>query len=209
MKAKEGERTQGPLPPEQQHLGICSQVIDFGTQMESYQGAPPKPVRKVFVQWDLPKARAVFNAEKGEQCFTVKQKYTFSLDPKANFRKMLDSWMGAPITELDSAKIMKLLNRPCMIQVKNELSKKDGLIRPKIANSGIAVYKKPADVAAPKTAENPAIFFDLENFDQALFATLPEWMQKEIRNSKEFKELAGGSTSAAITNNEEFEDDPF
>lgn len=197
METSENQKTQGPLPTEKEHLTLCYQFIDFGTQPSAFKDG--RPQRKVFIKWETPYEKAVFDSTKGEQCFTVGQTYSFSLNTKSTFRKMLDSWLGTSVTELNSDKIQKLLGRPAMIRIENKPPQNDptGIKRPKIANSGAAVFKRPADVAYPSSPHNKICFFDLDNFDQVIFDSLQDWMKKDIMNSPEYKALGMKPSQAA------------
>lgn len=209
MKTTENQKTQKPLPTEKQHLALCYAVIDLGTQQEAFAGEI-KNIRKVNLQFEIPGEKAVFNPEKGPQVFTISQDYTFSLGTKGNFRKMMDSWMGASVTELDSAKIAKLLKRPAMLQIVHKASKDGQFKYANIANSGTAVFKRPADVQFPKETENPSFFFDLDNYSQATFDMIPKYLQEKIMKSPEYKAAVSGATSgAAISSGDDFEEDPF
>ncbi len=207
MKTKEGEKKQRPLPTEKQHLALCNAVIDFGTQESKFGSA-----RKVWINFETPNEKAVFDEEKGPQPFTVGSEYTFSLDPKANFRKMLDSWLGAPVPEIDSEKLGKLLRRAGMVQIIHEKSDKDGLVYAKIANKGTSIFKRPADVAAPKETENMPIFFDLDNFSQETFDAIPmKWMKEKIMKSPEYRDavMSTGTAQPSASTSVEGEDEPF
>jgi len=211
METKEGQKKQQPLPSAKQHLALCYAVIDLGTQVGSFNGAPTS-ARKIYLNFEIPGETAVFNEEKGPQRFGVGQEFTFSLDPKANFRKMMDSWMGAAVTELDSEKLKKMLKRPAMIQIVHAPSKDGSIIYANIAGKGVSVFKRPADVAFPKETENKAFFFDLEHYDQQAFELVPKWLQEKIKNSPEYKKALGAhppQTSGAIAADDEFEESPF
>jgi hypothetical protein len=205
METKEGQKTQGALPTEKQHLMLCYGVIDFGTQTSQYGDA-----RKIWLQFEIPGEKAVFNKDKGEQCFSVGCEYTFSLDKKANFRKALDSWLGATVTEMDSDKLAKLLKRPCMGQIIHERSEKDGLMYAKLANKGTSIFKRPADQPFPKETENKSFFLDLDNFSQEAFDMIPmEWMKEKVKKSPEYKLAVMGKAQAPAQTSQgiEAEDD--
>lgn len=213
METKEGQKKQQPLPTEKQHLALCFSVIDLGTQAGMYKGNPTS-ARKIHLTFEIPGEKAIFNEEKGPQCFVVGQEYTFSLGTTSNFRKMMDSWIGQAVTQLDSEKIKKLLKKPAMIQVIHYTPEKSIIKYANIANSGISIFKRPADVAFPKETENKAIYFDLDNFSKEAFDAVPKWLQEKIMKSPEYKKVSGGSvsqdTSSAANSIDEFEDDlPF
>ncbi len=183
---KENERKQKPLPPEGQTLGLCFAIIDLGTQVTSYPGKPPGKAHQLQMSWELPKYRAVFNAESGEQVMALFQTYTFSLNEKANFRKMIDSWVGKPVKALSDETMQKFLGKPCMIQVVHAPSKDGKLKYANIAMKGLGIYKRPADVPFPEKTENEKIFFSLNSFSWETYNKLPKFMQETIAKSKEW-----------------------
>lgn len=212
METKEGQKKQQPLPTEKQHLALCFSVIDLGTQAGMYKGNPTS-ARKIHLTFEIPGEKAVFNEEKGPQCFVVGQEYTFSLDVKANFRKMMDSWIGQAVTELDSEKLKKLLRKPAMIQVIHYTPKESIIKYANIANKGVSVFKRPADVAFPKETENKAIYFDLDNFSKEAFDAVPKWLQEKIMKSPEYKKVSGGAvsqdTASTSADPDLIDDEPF
>lgn len=215
MRTSENQKTQRPLPTAKQHLALCQAVIDLGTQTSQYG-----PARRICVSWEIPGETAVFEKEKGLQPFVVTAEYTLSLDVKANFRKMLDSWFGRPITEmlkdndgiLDSNVMKKFLSRPGMIQITHNKSDKDGLIYANIAAKGVSVFKRPADVPFPKATVNPAFLLDLDDFSAEDYAMVPKWIKQKIEKAPEFLVVnaGGATTSGALSSGDEFnDDDPF
>ena len=206
MKTTEGQKKQMPLPSAKQHLALCYSVIDLGTQVGVFNGNATSS-RKIYLSFEIPGEKAVFSEERGPQCFGVGQEYTFSLDSKANFRKMIDSWMGAPVTELDSEKIKKLLKRPAMIQVVHAPSKDGSIIYANIANKGVSIFKRPTDQPFPKNTENEAFFFDLDNFDADTFEKIPKWLKEKVIKSPEYKAIVGGAGQASAQVTETLGDD--
>lgn len=206
METKEGQKKQQPLPTAKQHLALCYSVIDLGTQTGVFNGNEIKS-RKIYLNFEIPGEKAVFDDSKGPQCFTVGQEYTFSLDSKANFRKMLDSWMGKPVTELNSEKLLKFLKRPGMIQVVHQPSKDGTIIYANIANKGISVFKRPEDQQFPKDTENKPFLFDLDDYSPETFNLVPKWLQEKIKKSPEYKAAISGGTQGVITATEEGSDE--
>jgi hypothetical protein len=184
----ESERTQKPLPPEGQHLGLCYSIIDLGTQLGMYQGKPTES-HQVQFSWELPKYKAVYNPEKGEQRMAIHHTYNFSLSEKANFRKMMDSWTGQAVKALSDETMQKFIGKPCMIQCVHQTSKDGKLKYANVATKGLAIYKRPADVPFPKETENEKVFFSLASFSWDTFNGLHKFIQEKIEKSKEWPEI--------------------
>src|SRR5262249_53682681 len=90
------------------HLGICTSVIDLGTQHDEYQGKPITRNR-VLIQWEIQDAVR----ENGEP-FVIGKFYTNSLSEKANLRRDLESWRGKAFSEqeLNGFDLAKILGAP-------------------------------------------------------------------------------------------------
>lgn len=174
-------------PPSGTHVARCVQIIDLGTQHWSFNGQP-KSTRKVRVTFELPEELHVFDEEKGEEPFFVSQEFTASLGPKANLRAALEAWRGVPFTaeELEGFDLKKILGAPAMVTIVHETSKA-GKSYANIA--GIA--KMPKSMKCPKQINPPVNFsLDPEEFQQEIYDELPEWLQKKIAESDEFKAIS-------------------
>ncbi len=228
-KAGEFKKTQKPIPPTGQHLGLLYSIVDLGTQLGSFEGKPTK-ARKIQLTFELPKFKAVFNEANGEQVMVVGHDYTFSLNEKAGFRKMMDSWFEKPVLELNHDILVKLLKRPAMLQIIHIKDKKDTSITyANIALKGQSVFKRPAEVPFPKDTENDAFVFslgDLEKLDRFSWETfnkIPQWIQKKIEKCEEWPRVLAkygvnpktkaGATAGTVTEEigqfDDGQDDPF
>ena len=94
---------------------VCCDVIDVGEVKTSY-GGKERIQHKITIVWQVDET-----SETGER-YTVRRRYTASLDPKASLRKDLESWRGKPFTfdELAGFDLEKLLNAPAMINVMHQ-----------------------------------------------------------------------------------------
>lgn len=158
-------------------------VVDLGTQEETYMGKPIKPVHKVRIGFELPTEKHVFFEEKGEEPFTLSKKYTVSLGEKANLKKELESWRGKPFSaeELKGFEIAKLLGAPVTLTVIHK-TKKDGGITAVISalNPLMAQMKSQMPPAI-----NKPILYTIEQGKDAVYQSLPEWIQEEINGAFE------------------------
>lgn len=168
------------LAPAGNHLGVCWQVVDLGTQTTSYEGTE-KLVRKVMIGWELPEETM------GDgKPFVVSKRYTFSVHEKATFRKHLESWRGKKFTEEDFGEegfdIRNLIGKACFVNVVHS----QGTDRVYANIESIAPL--PKGMTAPKPVNNP-LYFTLEpdNFQPTVYGILPEWLQSVIQQSPEFK----------------------
>jgi hypothetical protein len=168
------------------YLARCYSMVQIGTIKEEFQGLE-KQVNKVRITWELPTEMKVFNPEKGEQPQAISKEFTLSMHEKSSLRAFLTSWRGKGFTE-DEAKafdVTKLLGVPCMLSIVHEPGKKDpSRIYDKIAS--VSTVMK--GVIMPPQI-NPSFEFTLENFDQAKFDFLPDFLKDKIRQSKEYKTM--------------------
>jgi hypothetical protein len=97
---------------------------------------------------------------------------------------MLESWRGRPFTqeELNGFSLENVLGAPCMLSVVHKPSK-DGTKM--YANVG-SVVALPKGMVCPELF-NPAVKFDISEFDEAVFNSFPDWLRAKILLSKEME----------------------
>lgn len=108
--AKRSEKTFTPAPAGT-HQAVCCDVVDLGYIESSF--TPGKKQHKVAVVWQINEAM-----QNGKP-FLVQQRYTLSLDEKANLRRDLESWRGKAFTEaeLGGFDIENLLGVNCLLSI--------------------------------------------------------------------------------------------
>lgn len=185
------------------HVARCVRLIDIGTQFGEYQGKP-NAMRKVVVTWELPN-ELMTEGEFAGKPFLVNKWYTASLGEKANLRKDLVNWRGREFTpdELAGFDSKNILDKCCQIQ----LTPND---KNKVRVTGVMAL--PKGMQAPERI-NPLIYFSLEKdeFKQAVFDSLSDFWQSEIKKSPEWGDLHGkGPVKPSASKFEDFESDvPF
>ena len=175
--------------PQGLHLGICTEIIDLGTQTGEYKGKP-KSARKVAIRFTLPHV-TYEEGDRAGQPMSVGNTYTASLGEKATLRKMLQSWRGQAFTakELDSFNLSALLGKPCQLQIVHE-------------TKGDKTYANISSiVGVMKGTPIPAIdvelrSFDLDDFDQETFDALPDWQKEMIVKSPEYLDVIDAKVDA-------------
>ena len=173
--AKEPQGGSFEKAPAGTHLGICFRVIDLGTQHKEWQGEE-RVVSQVLVSWELP-AETMADGRP----FSVSRFYTNSLHEKSTMRKDLEAWRGRPFTEKELAgfDLSSILDAPAMISVIHTESGREQV------HSVIAV---PKGMPIPKR-HNPLQAFFIDEWDDAVFAQLPDGIQKIIKASDEYEAL--------------------
>lgn len=159
------------LAPEGNHVAVCYMVIDLGEQQTVWNG-DVKHSHKIRFGWELSN-----EPMSDGRPFGVFKDYTASLNDKANLRKDLQSWRGRAFTEeeLDGFDVFNVLGAPCMINVVHSVSEKNGNTYANVAS----IAPLPKGTNKPDLS-NSLVKFSLDDFDQKVFDSLPEWLQEKI-----------------------------
>jgi len=192
MQPAPQNNTPRELIPADNYMATCYQMIYIGTVPEEYQGEQ-KQTPKVILTWEIPSLMKVFKEERGEEPLVITKEFSFSMGEKANLRKFLSNWRGKAFTN-DEAKVFDiavLLGQPCMLNVIHKTSEKSGNTYQDVGSAS----RLPSGIPAPVKI-NPALEFDVRDWDQAKFDKLPEWIQKKIKESDEYKALGTVATPA-------------
>jgi hypothetical protein len=99
--------------PEGVHQAVCVDVVDHGDVTSEF-GGKRIVQHKIDVRWQIDEV----NPENGKP-FLVIQRYTLSLDKKANLRKALVSWRGRDFTkeELEGFDVENLIGVNCQLNI--------------------------------------------------------------------------------------------
>ncbi len=161
--------------PEGTYGARLLQAIDLGTQDGIYG-----PKRNLMVTFELPaKPR-----EDGRP-YSVTAWYTASLNKKGNLRGELTSWLGRELTneEIQNFSWKIFGDTPCLVTITHKTND-SGEIRAKVQN--ITAVPEGMDVA-PLAGE--LLIFDLADFDEAVFAKIPEGIKAIIEKSPQHQAL--------------------
>jgi hypothetical protein len=182
------------LCPRGPQLCRCIWVVDIGTQ-HFKQGDDGS--RKLFIAFETCVARHTFKEEKGPEPFLVNCEFHFYISSagpkKTKLREFIEKWFGKIMPD-DTAKnfdFSTLLGKACVITVAHA-PKQDGSMKAIIADIYLPTIKNQQgqDVPMPKNmvppAVNPLVCYEVANGEDANFAKLPEFLQKNIRKSDEF-----------------------
>lgn len=175
--------------PEGTFQALCTEIIDLGTQPQSYLGEEKEPARMIRIGWQL-----VSEHMDDGRPFAIGKDYTFSMGKKANFRKHLESWIPPKVMEaaggLENFDIKDLLNKGCLLSVQHYVNQK-GDTGAKISgvSSLVKGMQKPAPIADP-------LYFSLEKTEYAedAWARVPDWLRDKIKKSPEYLALTAPKT---------------
>jgi hypothetical protein len=164
---------------------VCTRIVDLGTQDRTYKGVVSKS-HQVLISWELHDDEC--KGDDGKPML-VQRSFTWSMSPKANLRKTLESWRGKPFAESDfgTFDIRALLGAGCLIGVTHET--KEGNTYANISS----VLKLPKGVKSPKPSNGQTcIWLHEEIFDADAFEKLSDKLKEKIKASPEYQEMVNG-----------------
>ena len=180
------------------YRAVCYGIVVTGTQ---FVPAFSSWSTKIVFLWELPDERITIDGE--DKPRGISKSYTLSLNEKSNMRKMLASWRGRDFSpeELQGFSLKKILGAPCLLST-TVMTSKNG----KDFTDVSSVTRLPKGMEVPKEAENPLVMFDIRNDQCPLTAmsALPEWIQKRIMESDEYKERTAGAGYAEESSDDDF-----
>lgn len=178
--------TQRELIPAGNYIARCYQMIEIGTVTEAFMGES-KTLKKVRIGWELPEETRVFREGNGEQPLVISKEYTLSMNEKSNLRKDLSSWRGKDFSddEARSFDITKLLGQPCMLNIIHKPSKTDPS---KVYEQISGITKIPKSMTPPAQV-NKTLLLSYDNFDDAEFEKLPDFIKVKMKGSQEYQQL--------------------
>lgn len=159
------------------HLGTLFQIIYVGTQQQEWEGTASS-APEVSLAFELP--NEVKPGKEGEPSKPriVSRKYTFSMGPKANLRKLVEGIEGVTLLDQEAYAydLDSLIGRSCLLNL---------AITPKNYNKIVSAVPLMKGMPVPAQI-NPLLIFDVNKFDEVKFANLPEFMRDIIAASPEY-----------------------
>ncbi len=137
------------------------------------------------------------NKGSDDRPYHLVNKYTLSLNEKANLRKDLEQMKGKiPPEKLQDQDFVdtifqKALTTPVQISV-GQYTNKEGYVNNCVDQVGRAVK----GMEYPPL-ESESWILDLDNFDQGVFDKLPEWLQKKVTEGRKLLEEPPVSSTTA------------
>lgn len=193
-----------PLPSPETTVARCYSLIHIGTVPNVFNGKvdPQNPkTEKIYVTWELPKLKAVFNEDKGEEPFVTGVNLTLSTNENSNLSKLIAQWRNKPLTadEQESFDPTVMVGKTCIISFGHKRKSKfkhQDVSEVTNENSVIsinAISPKPKEMECPANI-NPYYIWDWEaiesgkkEFDLEEFKKMPGWLQKMCMESDQFE----------------------
>lgn len=181
--------------PAGNHVGSCCAMVVVGTVLESFKGSTPAPAKKVFLAFEITGKTHIFKEEKGPEPFVIWVEHLLSLHTKANLRKMIQSWAGETYSDdqMKTFKLNELVGAPCLVNVIADKNS-EGKDRVKIAT----ISAVPDATPVPAMINKPLIFNYTNPFNSEAFDRIPEWIQKKMKTSDEYKQALGAGLTTPV-----------
>jgi hypothetical protein len=156
---------------------VCVGIYFIGEQETHYKNRTGFKDQIVFT-FEFPTVTLEIDGEQKPR--QLSRTYNYLAGEKSNLRKMLSSWIGrdvgdAGILTFDSS---LYLGHSALVQV---VKKDNGY------NDIASVMALPEGMPDP-TTQTPLREFNVNDWDDAVFQTLPEWIQARIQRSTQYKE---------------------
>lgn len=179
------DRAKPKTPPVEPgvYLSVCVGYIDLG---EQYSEKFKNYATKGMYIWEIPSETIEVDGEvKPRQ---LSKEFTLSSSKKCNLRGTIESWNGKTYSdeEFSEFELCDQVGKPCQLQVVLNETKEYA----NVSN----LMPLPKGFPAP-TTETKFIRWDMDHWDDAVFAELPEWVQEKIKKSTQYqKEHAPADT---------------
>jgi len=173
----------------------CYQMIHIGTIEETIQGQV-KRLNKVRLTWELPTEMKEWKEGEGEKPAIISKDFTLSMNEKATLRKYLASWRGKDFSEEEakSFDVTRLLGKACLVNVIHKPSKDGSKTYAEIGS----ISPLPKGMTCPDQF-NPSAELSYDNFDYALFESLPDFIKDKVKSSDEYKAMKHPHATQAAT----------
>ena len=156
------------------HPAICYGVVDLGTQETTFQGKT-KRLKKIRLMFEL-----CNELRDDGKPYSIGGEYTASLAEKASLRKILEQWRGKALSaeDLDGFDIKRVIGKPCMVSVVHEEGQNGTYAR-------IAGVMSPPKGMQYPAQQNPSMVFDIDDWRDEVFDSLPNYLKEKILKSPE------------------------
>lgn len=168
----------------------CYGLIDLG---EQFNEKFSKWSRKVLIMWEIADQDQYIDIGGEMSPRSISQKYTMSLNERSALYRDLTAWRGREFTpeELKSFDLRNIVGSPCMLNIQHREYNGNTF-----ASIG-GIMKLPRNLQ-PDPPKLETIVFDLDTDDLKMLEIMPEWVEKQIKESKTYKDRTGANPPADI-----------
>lgn len=176
MKLKKVMKPRTPIVENGTYLAVCVGVIFVGEQYmdRSAFGKGSSYEHQIVFVWDLPSERDGDGKPK-----QLSKDLNATSAPNGTLSGIMEAWNSRTYSreELEVTDLLEQLGKACQLTVV-------------VSESGYSNVKAVAALAkgipAPVT-DTAHITFDVDEWDDAAFAALPEWVQEKIKKSTQYQ----------------------
>lgn len=188
------------LPKPGMHQAILTQVIDLGTQKNTYQ-AKDTFLHKVRLTFEIPGTTYTDPNQQKEIPVRVSREFTATLNPKGNLKPFIVGMLARDLTEaeMETFDLFKLLKKNFNVNITIDKNK-DGTKEYANINSATPLMdgqqeKKPVtelikfDFTDKKTGSYKYGQTMIKEDMLATFNVMPDYLKEKIQKSKEYSEV--------------------
>ena len=186
MKIKDKVKPKTPPLTPGVYLAICIGVIDLG---EQYSEKFKNYSKKVQIVWEIPSETIEVDGKQEPR--QLSKDFTFSSSAKGNLRAFISSWNSKQYSddEFPELDLFGQIGKPCQLNVvlnsTGEYSNIDNIM------------PLPKGFPAP-TSNTAPIMWDIDEWNDELFASLPEWVREKIKKSTEYQKNHAPVTTVEV-----------
>lgn len=183
---KAGSSGKNFIPPKPgSYVARCIGLIAIGTTDVAYKNEIQKK-NLIRFRYELPTKLEEFKEGEGKKPWVVELEFTNTTNSKGNLFKWLTNW-SPKITKdnIDKLDLAKVIGQPCLLTIAHNPSKTDP---DRIYLKATGITSLPEGMKIPDQI-NETFLFDVDDFDQEKFNTLPQFIREKITRSEEFKKL--------------------
>ena len=186
MKIK--DRAKPKVPPVEPgvYMAVCIGFIDLG---EQYSEKFKSYTNKGMYVWELPGETIEIDGEQKPR--QLSKEFTISASNKSNLRKFIETWNSKSYSDEDFMEfdVFEQVGKPCQLNVvlneTKEYSNVDNLM------------PIPRGFPAP-TTDTKLIKWDMDAWNDEVFAELPEWIQEKIKKSTQYQKDHAPNTTVEV-----------
>ena len=191
MKIKDRAKPKAPPVEPGVYPAVCVGFVDLG---EQYSEMFKSYANKGMFIWDLPYETIEVDGKQMPR--QLSREFTLSASKKGNLRAVLESWNSTTYSDEAFAELelFDQVGKPCQLQVVLNDTKEYS----RVAN----LMPLPKGFPNP-TTETKLIRWDMDKWDDVVFAEMPEWVQEKIKKSTQYQKEHAPETSIEVKDSAE------
>lgn len=190
MKIKDRVKPKVPTVDPGVYMAVCVGVIDLG---EQYSELYKNFSNKVQIVWDLP--TETIEVDGKQEPKQLSKEFAVATKSGCKLRSSIESWLGKKMDDeaFSEFDLFDLIGRSCQLNVLNSESGEYSNVE--------SVIPVPKGMPA-LTSDTPPIRWDMDDWDDAVFEKLPEWVKDKIKKSTQYQKDHAPTTSVEVKNSE-------